>query len=168
MQNLNTGDTASKPANPMSSSSERPRASIRPGTASSHAAIRPPDVLVGAALPHLDQDLLQRFLDLYLPVSEVDRAGGGPLCWLPAVCRLSEPAPVLRLALYALAAGRVAYVDGDAVLGKESLRCYGETLKLLQRILSSSGSPESKASDQVLAACQCLMIFEVLINPELI
>lgn len=170
MQNLSTGDVALKSADPLrptgegsgvSSSSE---ADSRSAAGPSTEGIRHRDTSGELAVPPHDRDLVQRFLDLYLPVSETDRAAGGPLCWMPVACRLPDPAPVLRLALYTLAASRVAYDDNDEVLGKESLRCYGETLKSLQRILSGPGSPDSKANDQVLTACQCLMIFEVPMN----
>ena len=169
MKGLSTTDKGSKSSNRAkpaggtskagSSRSATPsRSTAGPSTTLVRHLDAPPEV----ALPLLDSRLLQRFLDLYLPASEIDReGGGGPLVWMPVICQLAEPAPVLRLALYSLAASRVAYADGDAALEKESLRCYGETLRQFQRILGGSASPQSKASDEVLMACQCLMIFEV-------
>ena len=97
-------------------------------------------------------------------MSAADRGGSGPVVWLTEACRLAEPLPFLRLALTSLAASRVAYVENNAALGKESLQCYGEALKSLQQILSVPGPPKSKASDQVLVACRCLMLFDVCLT----
>ena len=105
-----------------------------------------------------DKKLLSRFLELYLPVSEVDRNANGSLTWVPLACERTNPSPVLRLSLHALAASRVAHAENDVFLGKESLKCYGDALKLLQKMLSV---PTPQADDEVLAACRCLMLFEV-------
>jgi hypothetical protein len=112
-------------------------------------------------MPALDKVLISRFLEIYLPVSGTDRGSSGQLVWLTEACELAEPMPLLRLALTSLAASRVAYVDNNAALGKESLHYYGQALKSLQQLLSSPGSPKSKAIDQVLVACRCLMLFDV-------
>ncbi len=78
--------------------------------------------------------------------------------WLAEACKIADPLPVLRLALHALAASRIADMDKDAVLAGESLVSHGQALKLLRELLSE---PQSVFEDQIMAAVRCLMIYEV-------
>ncbi len=112
-------------------------------------------------VPLANRALLGRFLDIYLPTAPHDR-GSATEVWLVEACQLDQPAPVLRLALHALAGSRVGAADNSLALVNESQQAYGESLSLLHRILGSSGSV---IDDQVLAASRCLMIFEVRCCP---
>lgn len=103
-----------------------------------------------------DRSLLDHFMRLYLPSAAENRTGG-TLTWLKEVFASPQPSLVLELARHALAANRVAAVDGNSSKKHSGHIYYGRALQALNERLSKQ---LDKPDNQVLAAARCLMIYE--------
>lgn len=104
------------------------------------------------------------FWDLYLPhgIAEVHdgmlQRCNHPPNWTSILLELIQDEPALDLAFSALSISRVGRSNDDSRLVKESSKIYGRALKDLQRALLD---PSRMRSEEVLAACSLLGLYEV-------
>ncbi|KAK4946838.1 hypothetical protein LTR10_014341 [Elasticomyces elasticus] len=107
-------------------------ASMTPLTSnSSGTAVSVPGDLDDAAA----QSLLEEFMTIYLPTAPENRTGA-TLTWLKEACGYSQPSPLLEVARNALAANRVAAVNGDSSIQRTGHMYYGRALQALTEHLN--------------------------------
>lgn len=110
-------------------------------------------------VPAYRQQLFDSFMRSWLPLDELDPREDNAMRQL---AQLPNQTPALTTATLAVSLSRIGTVNGDECLAKESLKHYTEGLKELQKALYD---PVQMHSDETLAACLLLGIFELLNCP---
>ncbi|KAH8890551.1 hypothetical protein GQ53DRAFT_721843 [Thozetella sp. PMI_491] len=110
--------------------------------------------------------LRQQMLSLYLQEEVPDELGAGAnreRNWLLLIPDLEIISPALQAAIEAVCAGRLAQQRGSRELSQKSLVFYNTSLRELQ---SAINHPVQQSSDQTLAACLALTMYEFTESPE--
>jgi Fungal specific transcription factor domain len=114
-----------------------------------------------SVVPAYRQMLFDCFFRSYVPVDEL-----GPreaTNWLTSLMALPNLPPCLSTAMLAISLSKVGKVNSDSHLGKESLRQYIRGLRELQAALDN---PEHVYTDETLAACLLLGMYELIECPD--
>jgi hypothetical protein len=99
------------------------------------------------------------FLENYLPANP-NLGPGLTQTWLAEAVRFNKPGRALEYSLHALCMTRIGRIAGDQSLVVKGSVAYGHALKELQLALSS---PNLAGTDDTLASCLVLSIYEVSI-----
>ena len=83
--------------------------------------------------------------------------------WLMMVTELPELTPALEASIVAMTTAKVGRINNDPVLVKASLKSYTQALWELQKAL---WDPNLMYSDETLAACLGLWMYEVMECPD--
>jgi hypothetical protein len=110
-------------------------------------------------VPAYRQQLFDSFMRSWLPLDEL-----GPTedLFISQIAQLPNQTPALMTATLAISLCRIGRVNNDEYVGKEALRHYTEGLKELQKALYD---PAQMHSDETLAACLLLSMFELFECP---
>ena len=103
------------------------------------------------------QRVFDNFLRSWVPLDHY-----GPNMWLRLVVTLPYHSPSLVNALQAVAIGNISFDHKDDYLHTQSLRYYTQALQELQKAI---GDPDDKLTDETLATCLLLGIYELIICP---
>jgi hypothetical protein len=128
-----------------------------PSSSNSSKSPSPPRQLSSAKAVKLQFHGL--FLENYLP-SNPKEGLGLTHTWLAEAVRFHNPGKALEYSLHALCITRIGRIAGDQALVLKGSVAYGHALRELQLALSS---PKLAGTDDTLASCLVLSIYEVRI-----
>jgi hypothetical protein len=112
-----------------------------------------------SAVPAYRQQLFDSFMRSWLPLDEL---GPSEDLFISQIAQVPNQTPALMAATLAISLSRIGKVNNDEYLGKEALRHYTEGLRELQKALYD---PVEMESDETLAACLLLSMFELFECP---
>lgn len=127
-------------------------------SSSSDSSSSPPTDLQVSSTKTMKLQFHSLFLENYLP-SNPSLGPGLTQTWLAEAVRLHKPGRALEYSLHALCMTRIGKLAGDQSLVVKGGVAYGHALRELQLALSSKRA----GSDDTLAACLVLSIYEVSI-----
>ena len=103
------------------------------------------------------QRVFDNFIRSWVPLDHF-----GPNMWLRLVVTLPTHSPSLVNALQAVSIGNIGFAQNDSYLHGQSLRYYTQALQELQKAISD---PADMLTDDTLATCLLLGIYELIICP---
>ncbi|OAA72849.1 C6 zinc finger domain protein [Akanthomyces lecanii RCEF 1005] len=144
--------------------------SASPASSASDMSLLPPDL--GALdfqriplMPSLWQQLHHVFLHAYMPQQAMNPADNGSQLtgnWLLQLQGRPSTLPALQTSIAAFASAQIGRDHNDARLVAQSMQLY---LKSLEHLRNALASPATRLSDDTLAACLALGIYELTEKP---
>ncbi|KAJ3494684.1 hypothetical protein NLG97_g3920 [Lecanicillium saksenae] len=116
-------------------------------------------------MPSLWQQLHHVFMSAYMPrigMTSADKAGYVTGNWMMQLQSHSSALPALQMSIAAFASAQIAHDHNDRNLLAQSMQFY---LKSLEHLRNAIANPTTRLSDDTLAACLALGIYELTEKP---